>query len=114
MKIVQLRRMGNEGPFAEGNQGTLMEESWFTVNESTWNDLQTGDMVTSFWTSRRIVPDGSAPKHKDAAGQFAILTRVTESNVLSAKSSIADVQINFTAADYGWKDDFETGLPDPS
>lgn len=113
-KIVRLIRNGNEGPFAEGNEGTVLEDGYFRVTESVFNDLATADLVDSFWTGKKIVPDGTSPKFKDVIGQLAILTGVTAGFGLGNKSSVVDKIIHFTAADYGYKDDHETDLPDPS
>lgn len=113
-KIVRVIRNGNEAPHAEGNEGTVMDDGYFRVTESAFNDLTTADLVTSFWTGKLIVPDGSSPKFKDATGQLAILTRVFEGFSLGNKSSVIDGTITFTASDYGFKDDFGTDIPDPT
>ena len=115
-KIIRFVRVGNRGSFDEGqgDAGNVLEESFFTIRENVRFALQTIDLVKSFWTNNLIVPDGTGPKYRDATGPDAVLTRVTESDVLQARASITDVVIEFEAADYGFKDDFETDLPDPA
>lgn len=113
-RIVRVIRKGNEAPFAEGNEGTVFDDGYFSIRDTVFQDLKTGDLVKSFWTGRMIVPDGKGPKWKDATGQFAIMTKVFESDTVSNGASVVDATVNFTASDYGFKDDFGTDIPDPT
>ncbi len=112
MKIVRLQRYGNKGIYSEGNENRILEESYFEVSENEFVEFQSRDLELSFWTRNLIIPDGEAPRLKNAVGPDAVLTLVTESDNIPG-ASVIDRNVEFTGADYGYKDDFETDLPDP-
>ena len=109
MKTILLRRNGNTGEYAEGNQGTVLQDSYFQVTDELFDDFLDAS-VESRWTGSEIAPDGTSPDYKDAVGDGRILTDVTESDNVRPVDR-PDVAVEFTAADYGYKDDFATDLP---
>lgn len=105
-----MRRTGNTDQFDEGKAGELIERSCFEVADTLFQKIQTGDLVISFFTGKLIVPDGETPHYNNAVGPLRLISDIFESDV-KPFASVLDQIITFTAADYGWKDDFETGLP---
>lgn len=112
MKIVRLQRFGNKGQYSEGSENRILEESYFEVAENVFTEFQSRDLVLSLWTRNWIVPDGEAPQYKNAVGPDAVLTLITESDNIPG-ASVIDRNIEFTGADYGYKDDFSEDLPVP-
>lgn len=108
-KIVFIQRFGNAGQFDEGNAGRSLEESSYQVSDALYTDLQNAAKVTSKWTGAQIYQDGEAPDYKDAKGSNRILSDLYESDNMT-KNPAADFSFQFTAADYGYKDDFSTDL----
>lgn len=109
-KIVLMQRFGNEPPFAEGNEGKVIEESSYQVSEELHAALLTSNKVTSKWTGNQILQDGAGPDYKDASGADRLLSDIFESNNMT-KNPTPDLTLTFTAADYGYQDDFSTDLP---
>lgn len=109
-KVILLRRNGNAGDYAEGNEGTVIEDSYFQVTDALFDSFQGNSRVESRWTIRQIVPDGTSPDYKDADGPDRLLSDVTESNNAQSRERV-DATEEFTASDYGYEDDFATDLP---
>lgn len=111
-KIILLRRNGNAGKYAEGREGAVIEDSYFQVTDALFESFQGKSRLASRWTGRQVIPDGTSPNLKDADGIDRLLSDITESDNVSPVER-PDGTEEFTAADYGYKDDFATDLEDP-
>lgn len=108
-KIVFIERLGNAGQYDEGNAGKLIEASSYQIADALYADLLAASKVTSKWTGAQIYQDGEGPDYKDAKGSNRLLSDLYESDNMT-KNPAADFSFSFTAADYGYKDDFSTDL----
>ena len=112
MKIIRTKRLGNGGQYDEGSDGDLLEEGDFRVTDALHVAIRDAVRVTSKWTGAKVIQDGEAPDSKDAKGPDRLLSELFESDNIG-KVETADMEISFTSADYGYKDDFETDLANP-
>ncbi len=111
-KVIRTKRLGNGGQYDEGSSGKLLVEGDFRVTDSLYIAIRDATLVTSKWTGAKVLQDGEAPNFKDAKGSNRLLSDLFESDNIK-KVETVDLEVSFTAADYGYKDDFETDLPEP-
>lgn len=111
-KLIRTKRLGNSGQYDEGSAGNLLIEGDFQVTDALHVALRDAVLVTSKWTGAKVIQDGEGPDYKNAKGADRLLSDLFESDNID-KVGTVDLEISFTAADYGYKDDFATDLADP-